>query len=204
MSSVFPAMDFIQRVKRNFNESIQVKTDARERLAPLIADAAELMTNCLLSDKKILSCGNGGSAADAQHFAAEMINRFEMERPGLPAIALTTDSSALTSIANDYQFADVFSKQIRALGQPGDTLLALSTSGDSHNIIHAIDAARDKEMHIVALTGRAGGQIADMLLKTDIELRAPSWSTARVQEVHIMIIHSLCDIIDHKLLGIEA
>jgi len=197
-------MDFVQRVKKNFSESIQVKTDAREQLAPLIADAAELMTNCLLSDKKILSCGNGGSAADSQHFAAEMINRFEMERPGLPAIALTTDSSALTSIANDYQFADIFSKQVRALGQPGDTLLAFSTSGESHNVIHSIDAAHDKEMRIVALTGREGGQIADSMLESDIELRVPSWSTARIQEVHIMIIHSLCDLIDHKLLGVEA
>ena len=196
-------MDFIQRIKDNFTESIQVKTEARERLAPLIAAAAELMTDCLLSDNKILSCGNGGSAADSQHFAAEMINRFEMERPGLPAIALTTDSSALTSIANDYQYADIFSKQIRALGKPGDTLLALSTGGESHNIIHAIDAAHDKSLHVVALTGREGGQVADMMLESDIELRVPSWSTARIQEVHIMIIHSLCDLIDHKLLGIE-
>ena len=197
-------MDFIQRIKDNFTESIQVKTEARERLAPLIAAAAELMTDCLLSDNKILSCGNGGSAADSQHFAAEMINRFEMERPGLPAIALTTDSSALTSIANDYQYADIFSRQIRALGKPGDTLLALSTGGESHNIIHAIDAAHDKNLHVVALTGREGGQVADMMLESDIELRVPSWSTARIQEVHIMIIHSLCDLIDHKLLGIET
>ena len=197
-------MDFIQRIKDNFTESIQVKTEARERLAPLIAAAAELMTDCLLSDNKILSCGNGGSAADSQHFAAEMINRFEMERPGLPAIALTTDSSALTSIANDYQYADIFSRQIRALGKPGDTLLALSTGGESHNIIHAIDAAHDKSLHVVALTGREGGQVADMMLESDIELRVPSWSTARIQEVHIMIIHSLCDLIDHKLLGIET
>ncbi len=197
-------MDFIQRIKDNFTESIQVKTEARERLAPLIAAAAELMTDCLLSDNKIFSCGNGGSAADSQHFAAEMINRFEMERPGLPAIALTTDSSTLTSIANDYQYADIFSKQIRALGKPGDTLLALSTGGESHNIIHAIDAAHDKSLHVVALTGREGGQVADMMLESDIELRVPSWSTARIQEVHIMIIHSLCDLIDHKLLGIET
>jgi D-sedoheptulose 7-phosphate isomerase len=132
-----------------------------------------------------------------------MLNRFEMERPGLPAIALTTDTSTITSIANDYQFAEIFSKQIRALGQAGDILLAFSTSGESHNIIHAIDAAHDRDMNIIALTGREGGQIADMLKQKDFELRVPSWSTARIQEVHIMIIHSLCDLIDRHLLGQE-
>ena len=196
-------MDPVQRVRDNFNESIQVKTEAIELLAPLIANAAQLMAAGLLEEHKILSCGNGGSAADAQHFSAEMLNRFEMERPGLPAIALTTDSSTLTSIANDYQFADIFSKQIRALGQPGDVLLAFSTSGESHNIIHAIDAAHDKDMHVVALTGREGGQIVDLMQDKDIEIRVPSWSTARIQEVHIMIIHSICDLIDRQLLGQE-
>ena len=194
-------MDFVQRVKHIFAESIRVKAESGVILAPLIASAAELITACLLNGNKILSCGNGGSAADAQHFASEMINRFEMERPGLPAIALTTDSSVLTSIANDYQYADVFSRQIRALGHPDDTLLAFSTSGESHNIIHAIDAAHDKRMHVIALTGRQGGQVADILLETDIELRVPADSTARIQEVHLMIIHSLCDLIDQKLLG---
>jgi len=197
-------MDPVQRVKDNFNESIQVKTDSVDRLAPLIAAAAELMTSCLLNECKILACGNGGSAADAQHFSAEMLNRFEMERPGLPAISLTTDSSTLTSISNDYQFADIFSKQIRALGRPGDVLLAISTSGESHNVIHAIDAAHEREMKIVALTGREGGQIADLMQAGDIEIRIPSWSTARIQEVHIMVLHCLCDLIDHRLLGVEA
>lgn len=197
-------MDHVQRVRDNFNESIQIKTEARDLLAPLIANAAELMTTCLLQEHKLLSCGNGGSAADAQHFSSEMLNRFEMERPGLPALALTTDSSTLTSIANDYQYADIFAKQIRALGQPGDILLAFSTSGESHNIVHAIDAAHDKDMHIVALTGREGGQIADLMQDKDIEIRVPSWSTARIQEVHIMIIHSLCDLIDRQLLGQET
>ena len=197
-------MDPIQRVKNNFAESIQIKANAVDRLAPLIAAAAELMTQCLLSEYKILSCGNGGSAADAQHFSAEMLNRFEMERPGLPAIALTTDTSTLTSIANDYQFADIFSKQIRALGRPGDVLLAISTSGESHNIIHAVDAAHEREMNVVALTGREGGQVADRMRGHDVEIRVPSWSTARIQEVHIMILHSLCDLIDHQLLGVEG
>lgn len=196
-------MDSIQRVLDNFNDSIQLKIEASEQLAPLIASASDLITNCLLSEGKILSCGNGGSAADAQHFSSEMLNRFEMERPGLPAIALTTDSSTLTSIANDYQFADIYSKQIRALGQPGDLLLAISTSGESQNIVHAIDAAHDREMQIVCLTGREGGQIADLMQEKDIEIRVPSWSTARIQEVHLMIIHSLCDLIDRRLLGQE-
>ena len=197
-------MDLVQRVIDNFNESIQVKSESVELLAPLIANAAQLIAGSLLEEHKILSCGNGGSAADAQHFSAEMLNRFEMERPGLPAIALTTDSSTLTSIANDDQYADIFSKQVRALGQPGDVLLAFSTSGESHNIIHAIDAAHDKNMHVVALTGREGGQIADLMQDRDIEIRVPSWSTARIQEVHIMIIHSICDLVDRQLLGQET
>ncbi|MBU2477870.1 MAG: SIS domain-containing protein, partial [Gammaproteobacteria bacterium] len=143
------------------------------------------------------------SAADAQHFSSEMLNRFEMERPGLPAIALTTDSSTITSIANDYQFEDIFSKQIRALGQPGDILLAISTSGNSANIINAIDAAHDRDMVVVALTGRDGGMISDLLINQDVEIRVPAMSTARVQEIHILIIHCLCDLIDHQLLGQE-
>ena len=196
-------MDFVQRVRDNFAESIRVKTDAGQHLAHDIARAAELMTACLLNGNKLLSCGNGGSAADAQHFASEMINRFELERPGLPAIALTTDSSVLTSIANDYQYADVFSRQLRALGQAGDILLALSTSGQSHNVIHAIEAAHDRGMRVIVLSGRDGGQVAEALRKTDLELRVPADSTARIQEVHLMIIHSFCDLIDHKLVGAE-
>jgi len=194
-------MDAIQRVKNNFNESIQVKTESVEILAPVIADAAGAIANALLNEHKIMACGNGGSAADAQHFSAEMLNRFEMERPGLPAIALTTDSSTLTSIANDYQFAEIYSKQIRALGQEDDVLLAISTSGESHNIVHAIDAAHDRNMVVIALTGREGGQIADLMNDNDFEIRIPTWSTARIQEVHIMVIHSLCDLVDLQLLG---
>lgn len=196
-------MDCIQRVKDNFAESIRIKTDTAPRLAPDIVRAAAAMTACLLNGNKLLSCGNGGSAADAQHFAAEMLNRFELERPGLPAIALTTDSSVLTSIANDYQYADVFSRQVRALGQAGDVLLAITTSGNSHNVIHAIEAAHDRTMKVIALTGKDGGQTAEMLARTDLELRVPADSTARIQEVHLMIIHSLCDLIDHKLIGAE-
>ena len=194
-------MDRIQRVKNNFLESIQIKTESLEKLAPRIADAARVMASCLLDNHKIMACGNGGSAADAQHFSSEMLNRFEMERPGLPAIALTTDSSTLTSIANDYQYADIYSKQILALGQKQDILLAISTSGDSDNIIHAIDAAHDRNMIVIALTGKDGGQIRDLVSANDIEICVPAKSTARIQEVHIMIIHSLCDLIDLQLLG---
>ena len=194
-------MDRIQRVKNNFLESIQIKPESLEKLAPRIADAAGVMASCLLDNHKIMACGNGGSAADAQHFSSEMLNRFEMERPGLPAIALTTDSSTLTSIANDYQYADIYSKQILALGQKQDILLAISTSGESDNIIHAIDAAHDRNMIVIALTGKDGGQIRDLVNANDIEICVPAKSTARIQEVHIMIIHSLCDLIDLQLLG---
>ena len=194
-------MDTTQRIKDNFLESIRIKTDSLDTLAPIIANAADAMDNSLLNNHKIMACGNGGSAADAQHFSAEMLNRFEMERPGLPAISLTTDTSPLTSIANDYQYAEIYSKQVRALGQEGDILLAISTSGNSHNVIHAIDAAHDRNMITVALTGRDGGKIRDMMSDRDFEICVSTQSTARIQEVHIMIIHSLCDLIDLKLLG---
>ena len=194
-------MDTTQRVKNNFLESIQIKTESLDKLAPIIAEAAKAMANSLLNNHKILACGNGGSAADAQHFSAEMLNRFEMERPGLPAIAITTDSSTLTSIANDYQYADIYSKQVRALGQKDDVLLAISTSGKSHNVINAIDAAQDINMHVIALTGKDGGEIRSMLNNNDFEISVPTKSTARIQEVHIMIIHSLCYLIDLQLLG---
>jgi D-sedoheptulose 7-phosphate isomerase len=189
------------RVTALFNESVQVKQNSAAVLAETIADAAFLIADSVISDHKILSCGNGGSAADAQHFSSEFLNRFEMERPGLPAIALTTDSSTLTSIANDYQFADVFAKQIRALGLPGDCLLAITTSGNSANIENAIDAAHDREMQVVLLSGRDGGQAAASLTAQDIEIRVPAESTARIQEVHLLVLHCLCDLVDKQLTG---
>ena len=161
------------------------------------------MAHCVLSNGKVLSCGNGGSAGDAQHFSSEMLNRFERERPGLPAIALTTDASTITSIANDYQYADIFAKQIRALGHAEDILLAITTSGNSHNIVNAIDAAHDKNMQVVLMSGKDGGEAANSLIDGDIELRVPSDSTARIQESHLVIIHCLCDLIDNHLLGQE-
>ena len=194
-------MNAEDRVRKQFEASIAVKRDSAEPLAPAVVRAAQMMTRCLLGNGKLLSCGNGGSAADAQHFSAEMINRFERDRPGLPAIALTTDSSALTSIANDFSYTEVFAKQVRALGQPGDVLLAISTSGDSENVNLAVQAARDRDMKVVALSGRDGGSLARLLAAEDVEIRVTADSTARIQEVHLLIIHCLCDLIDHELLG---
>jgi D-sedoheptulose 7-phosphate isomerase len=188
-----------ERVRRHFEDSIATKQAAVD-LAPTIAAAAAMMTRCLLEDGKVLSCGNGGSAADAQHFSSELLNRFEMERPGLPAVALTTDSSTITSIANDYAFVDVFAKQVRALGQPTDVLLAISTSGNSENVIRAIHAAHERRLKVVALTGRDGGAVASALASADIEIRVPAERTCRIQEVHLLIIHCLCDLIDAELL----
>lgn len=194
-------MNLLDRIEQNFNDSIATKQLALSALQNPIALAAQMMTHCLLSGGKILACGNGGSAGDAQHFSSEMLNRFEMERPGLPAIALTTDTSTITSIANDYSYEQIFSKQVLALGQNDDILLAISTSGNSGNVVKAIEAAHDRGMHVVALTGRSGGEIANQLQHNDIELRVPSESTARIQEVHLLSIHCLCDLIDHQLLG---
>jgi D-sedoheptulose 7-phosphate isomerase len=197
-------MEPIERIIDNFKENIELTIKSSEILGPKIVQAAEAMTLCLLNEKKILSCGNGGSAAEAQRFSGMMLNRYHMERPGLPAIALTTDTSTMTSIANDYQYADIFSKQIRALGQPRDILLAFSSSGESHNIIHGIDAAHEREMVVVALTGREGGQIANIMQDDDIEIRVPSWSTSKIHELHLLVINCLCDLIDHQLLGLEG
>lgn len=172
-----------------------------EILAEPIARAAQNITQCILDGGKVLSCGNGGSAGDAQHFSSEMLNRFEMERPGLAAMALTTDSSTMTSIANDYNFDQIFSRQITALGQQGDILLAISTSGNSTNVNNAISAAHDRDMRIIALTGKTGGDLTQILALDDVEIRVPAESTARIQEVHLLVIHCLCDLVDHQLLG---
>ena len=189
------------RVKNNFQESILTTRNCVEDLAPVIAQAAMLMIQALLSDRKILVCGNGGSAADAQHFSAELLNRFERERPGLPAISLTTDTSTITAIGNDYHFDDIFSKQVRALGQAGDVLLGISTSGNSRNVMRAIEAAHERGIVCVALNGREGGEITGLLAGQDVNICVPGPSTARIQEVHGIIIHCLCDLIDYQLLG---
>ena len=196
-------MDLTSRIERHFHDSAQLKLDVVGQLTTPIALAAERMVESLLAEGKILSCGNGGSAADAQHFAAELLNRFEMERPGLAAMALTTDSSTLTSIANDYAYEEIFSKQVRALGHGGDVLLAISTSGNSPNVLAAVEAAHERDMVVVALTGRDGGKMRAQLGAQDVLLNVPAQSTARVQEVHLLILHCLCDAIDCSLLGVE-
>lgn len=186
------------RIRAHFTESIAVK-EAAIALVPAIAMAARRASLCLANGGKILSCGNGGSAADAQHFAAELVGRFEQERPGLASVALTTDSSALTALANDYAFDEVFARQVSALGSRGDLLVGISTSGNSPNVLAAVAAAHKAEMHVIALTGRDGGAIATMLQPDDVEIRVPASRTCRIQEVHITVIHSLCDAIDAAL-----
>ncbi len=196
-------MDLISRISQQFSDSAHTKLEAIELLAAPIAGAVEVMVGSLVGNGRILACGNGGSAADAQHFAAELVGRFEMERQGRAAIALTTDTSIMTAVANDYGFKAIFERQVRALGQPGDVLLAISTSGNSPNVIEAIQAAQDNDLRVVALTGKGGGQIGEMLRDSDIHLCVPSDRTARIQEVHLLTLHCLCDGIDCLLLGVE-
>ena len=196
-------MDLIARVARHFEDSAQTKLNAVEAMAAPVAGAIETLTACLINGGKILACGNGGSAADAQHFAAELVGRFETERQELAAIALTTDTSILTAVGNDYSFNQIFARQVRALGHAGDVLLAISTSGNSGNVIEAIRSAHEAAMPVVALTGRGGGQIGEMLNDDDIHLCVPADRTARIQETHLLVIHCLCDGIDALLLGVE-
>jgi len=196
-------IDYERRIRDHFAESARLKLDAAEALAPQIARAAGVLTECLLNDGKILACGNGGSAADSQHFAAELVGRFERERPELPAIALTTDTSLMTAIANDYSFEQVFAKQVRGLGAKGDVLLAISTSGNSANVIAAIEAAHARDMRVIALTGKGGGRMGELMAPADVHLCVPHPRTARIQEVHLLMIHCLCDAIDATLLGDE-
>lgn len=196
-------MDLIARVAKHFEDSAHTKLNAIEMMAAPIAAAIETMTASLINGGKILSCGNGGSAGDAQHFAAELIGRFEAERQELAAIALTTDSSILTAVGNDYGFNYIFSKQVRGLGHAGDILLAISTSGNSANVIEAIKAAHEADMHVIAMTGKGGGEIGEMLRDDDIHLCVPADRTARIQETHLLVIHCLCDGIDALLLGVE-
>ena len=197
-------MDLPARMRAHFLASSETKRAAAEVLDQPLATAVEAMVASLMNGGKILACGNGGSAGDAQHFAAELVGRFERERPGLAAIALTTDSSILTAVANDYDFSQVFVKQVQALGQPGDVLLAISTSGNSGNVLAAIETAHAREMQVIALTGKDGGKIAKLLREGDVEIRVPAGRTARIQEVHLLAIHCLCDGIDCSLLGEEA
>ena len=194
----------VPRIVAHFEDSARLKLASAELLAAPIAQAIELSVAALAADRKLMACGNGGSAGDAQHLAAELVGRFERERPELAAIALTTDSSILTAVANDYRFDDVFARQVRALGQSGDVLVAISTSGNSANVVAAVQAARDRGMPVVALTGRGGGRIGELLGPDDVHLCVPHERTARIQEVHLLIIHCLCDGIDAALLGDDA
>jgi D-sedoheptulose 7-phosphate isomerase len=190
-----------QRIQQQFFDSADLKYAAAEILSRPIADAVSAVVGCITAGGKVLACGNGGSASDAQHFAAEFIGRFERERPGLAAIALTTDSSILTAIGNDYDFNAIFSKQVQALGAPGDVLIAITTSGNSANVLAAVEAAHAKEMTVVALTGRGGGKMVAELTETDVHICVPHERTARIQEVHILALHCLCDAVDLQLLG---
>ena len=190
-----------QRIEQHFIDSADLKYQAAQTLSKPIAAAIAAVLASVTSGGKVLACGNGGSAADAQHFAAEFVGRFERERPELGAIALTTDSSILTAIANDYDYQQIFAKQVRALGQPGDVLLAISTSGNSANVIAAIEAAHEREMTVVALTGRGGGKMNQLLRDTDVHVCVPHERTARIQEVHLLTIHCICDGVDTQLLG---
>jgi D-sedoheptulose 7-phosphate isomerase len=203
MTQPAPSLDLVARIHQHFSESANLKLEVVKTLADPLRRAAERMVQCLMSEGKIMACGNGGSAADAQHFAAELLNRFEMDRPGLAAFALTTDASTITSIANDFDFEQVFSKQVRALGQPADLLLAISTSGNSRNVLQAVQAAHDRQMGVIALTGKNGGMIGELLTPEDIHICVPHASTARIQEVHILCLHCMCDAIDCMLLGVE-
>jgi D-sedoheptulose 7-phosphate isomerase len=193
-----------QRILGHFRESAELKIQAASQLAQPISQAVELMFTALSNGNKILACGNGGSAADCQHFAAELVGRFERERLPLPGLALTTDTSILTAVGNDYNFNDIFSKQVQAFGQSGDVLLALSTSGNSANVLAAIDAALERDMRIVALTGKGGGAMGKKLTDADVHICVPHDRTARIQEVHLLTIHCLCDGIDVALFGGDA
>jgi D-sedoheptulose 7-phosphate isomerase len=193
-----------QRIQAHFQESADLKLKAASVLAEPISQAVELMFTALSNGNKILACGNGGSAADAQHFAAELVGRFERERLPLPGLALTTDTSILTAVGNDYSYNEIFSKQVQAFGQSGDVLLALSTSGNSANVLAAVDAALERDMRIVALTGKGGGAIGKRLTDADVHLCVPHDRTARIQEVHLLTIHCLCDGIDVALFGGDA
>lgn len=192
-----------EKIKTLFTASIETKQTAAETMADAIVRAIELLETAVKNNNKVLSCGNGGSAADAQHFSSEFINRFHQDRESIPAIALTTDSSTITSIANDYSYDEIFSRQISSLGQSGDILLAISTSGNSGNVIRAMEQAQKRGMHTIAFTGRSGGKMAELIQGQDVELRVPSDSTARIQEVHLLLIHILCARIDNRIFGLN-
>ncbi len=190
-----------ERIRMHFHESAQLKQQSAALLAEPLAQAIAALSNALANGGRVLACGNGGSAADAQHFAAELVGRFERERPELAAVALSTDSSILTAIGNDYGFDQVFARQVRALGQPGDVLLAISTSGNSPNVVEAVRAAQERDMSVIGLSGKGGGQLTALLRDVDVHLCVPHDRTARIQELHLLMIHCICDGVDWTLMG---
>jgi D-sedoheptulose 7-phosphate isomerase len=194
-------MDLVSHLRQHFEEGIELRRRMAQTLPAEIARAGEALAAAMKAGRKALACGNGGSAADSQHFAAEMVGRFERERPGMPAIALTTDTSALTAIANDYDFDRVFSRQVEALGNPGDVLLAISTSGNSKNVLEAVRAAQARDLVVIALTGRDGGAMAKLLRPKDFHLNVAHPRTMRVQEIHLLVIHCLCEVVDNVIHG---
>lgn len=194
-------MDLQDRIIANFHSSIDFQATASETLPPMLEHASSLIVNSLINDNKILCCGNGGSASLAQHFASKMLDRHERDRPSLPAMAISTDTSTLTAISNNASFNEIFSKQIRALGQPGDILLVITSSSKSNNVVQAVQAAHERGMTVIALTGGDGGDVASLLSSEDFEIRAPAKQACHIQEIHLLAIHSLCDLIDYQLFG---
>jgi len=192
-------MDHVANLRKHFEEGIELRRRMSESLAPEVARAGLALAAAIRAGNKALACGNGGSAADSQHFAAEMVGRFERERPGMPAVALTTDTSNLTAIANDYGYDYVFSKGVEALGRPGDVLLAISTSGNSRSVVEAVKAAQARDMIVIALTGRDGGEMAKLLRPADFHLNVAHPRTMRVQEIHLLVVHCLCEVVDNEL-----
>ncbi len=203
--SACPILDMAlyERIINHFHASAQTTLDTASSLAPQIENAARLLVHSLTQGGKVLACGNGGAAADAQYFVSKMVNRYEQERPGLAAISLTADTSTLTSIANDIAYDQVFARQIKALGQPGDILLAISGSGNSPNVLQAVHTAHARSMQVIFLTGRSGGKFIEQMLEDDVFLCVHAESTARIQEVHLLVMHCLCDAVDSVLLGVE-
>ncbi len=194
-------MSLKERISQYFSDAIQIQQESLSSLPELIEFASQIMVTALINDQKIISCGNGGSSGNALHFSALMLNKFQRERPSLPAITLNNDTLTLTSIANDYHFDEVFAKQLRALGQEGDILLCYSTSGNSANILKTVTVAQEKNIPVIALTGQTGGSLANFLNETDLEIRVPASSAPHIQEMHLLITHCLCDLIDQQLFG---
>ncbi len=192
-------LNFSELIHQHFSDNIQTQIQSADTLTPQITKAGQLLAEILIQGHKILTCGNGESAADSERLALSLLNKFEIERPSLPVISLNTGTGIITAIANDDHYAQIFSKQIEALAQAGDVLVLLSTNGNSQNMLKAAEAAHHRNARIIALTGKDGGKLAKLLTNHDVEIRVPSDRSARIQECHLLIIHCLCDLIDQQL-----